>query len=412
MVDTPTWTYPKSAGGGSPAHESSVLPGAKGMPLTRPFADTDSMVTALQPSYPVYCLRPRALAANARRFIDGFPGEVMYAVKCNPHPAVLDHLYEAGIRHFDTASLTEIATVREAHPEAEAYFMHPVKSRASLLTAAQVYDVRHYVIDHVDELAKIAEATGRKDISVLVRLSTPGEKVLIELSRKFGAPAVQAVELLRAVHAAGFPTGVAFHVGSQCSDPGAYRTAMNAAAAVIREAGVPIRYLDVGGGFPASYANQDVPPMEAFFEVIRDTLKTMPVGEDCVVMCEPGRALVADACSLVVQVQLRKDDALYINDGIFHSLSEANDAGLRFPARMIRPNGGIARETQAFTIYGPTCDSNDLLPHTIELPVDIGEGDWIEFGQVGAYSNAMTTRFNGFHPETFVTVDSLPFTGG
>lgn len=417
MVDTPAWNYLKTHylkthGDGPAARESSLLPGARGMPLTRPFADTESMVAAMRPSYPVYCLRPRALAASARRFIDGFPGHVMYAVKCNPHPAVLHHLYEAGIRHFDTASLTEIATVREAHPEAETYFMHPVKSRASLLTAAQVYDVRHYVIDHADELGKIVEATGRKDINVLVRLSTPGEKVLIELSRKFGAQASAAVELLRAVHAAGFPTGIAFHVGSQCSDPGAYRTAMVAAAAVIREAGVPIRYLDVGGGFPASYANQAVPPLEAFFEVIGDTLRTMPVGPDCVVMCEPGRALVADACSLVVQVQLRKDDALYINDGIFHSLSEANGAGLRFPARMIRPNGKAACETRDFTIYGPTCDSNDLLPHTVELPADIGEGDWIEFGQIGAYSNAMTTRFNGFHPETFVTVDSSPFSPG
>ncbi len=381
------------------------------MPLTRPFADPESMVAQMRPSYPVYCLRPKTLAANARRFIEGFPGRVMYAVKCNPHPAVLQHLYDAGIRDFDTASLTEIATVRESHPEAETYFMHPVKSRASLLTAAHVYDVRHYVVDHADELNKVIEATGRKDISILVRLSTPGEKVLIELSRKFGARAPEAVALLRAVHAAGFPTGIAFHVGSQCSDPGAYRSAMKAAAAVIREAGVPIHFLDVGGGFPANYANQDVPPLESFFEVIGETLKNMPIGPDCAVMCEPGRALVADACSLVAQVQLRKQDSLYINDGIFHSLSEATDAGIRFPARMIRPNGKVTAANGAFTIYGPTCDSNDLLPHPVDLPADIGEGDWIEFGQIGAYSNAMTTRFNGFLPETFVTVDSLPFSG-
>ena len=329
-------------------------------------------------------------------------------MKCNPHPAVLHHLFEAGVRHFDTASLGEIAAVREAHPEAEAYFMHPVKSRASLLSAARVYDVRHYVIDHEDELAKIIEATGRKDIDILVRMATPASNALVELSGKFGAPPGEAVRLLRAVCGAGFGTGIAFHVGSQCSDPSAYLTALKVTAEVVREANVPIRYIDVGGGFPARYANYDVPPLEDFFAAIRNGLRAMPVGQDCVTMCEPGRALVAEACSLVAQVQLRKGTALYINDGVHHSLSESADADVRFPARMIRPEGTCSSELQDFTVYGPTCDSVDVLPFVVPLPVDIGEGDWIEFGQIGAYSNAMTTRFNGFHPETFVTVDSPP----
>lgn len=393
-------------GGGAP--ESSVLPGRRGNPLTRPFADVEAMIDALRPSYPVYCLRPRVLAEKARQFVEGFPGRVMYAVKCNPHPAVLHHLFEAGIHHFDTASLGEIAAVREAHPEAEAYFMHPVKSRASLLSAARVYDVRHYVIDHIDELAKIVQATGRRDIDVLVRMATPGGKALVELSRKFGATPAETVNLLRAVHEAGFRTGIAFHVGSQCSDPAAYTQALEGTARVIHEAGVPIHFLDVGGGFPANYANHDVPPLEDFFVAIRDGLRTMPIGSDCTVMCEPGRALVAEACSLVVQVQLRKGDALYINDGIHHSLSESVDAGVHFPARMVRPGGKGAAELRDYTVYGPTCDSLDVLPFTVPLPADIDEGDWVEFGQIGAYSNAMTTRFNGFHPETFVTVDSPP----
>lgn len=393
---------------GGAASQSSVLPPRRGNPLTRPFADVESMIGALRPSYPVYCLRPRVLAAQARRFLDGFPGKVMYAVKCNPHPAVLHHLFEAGVRHFDTASLGEIAAVREAHPEAEAYFMHPVKSRASLLSAARVYDVRHYVMDHEDELGKIVEATGRKDIDILVRMATPASNALVELSRKFGAPPADSVRLLRAVHEAGFRTGIAFHVGSQCSDPSAYLTALEVTAEVIREANVPIHYIDVGGGFPARYANCDVPPLEDFFAAIRDGLRAMLVGPDCVTMCEPGRALVAEACSLVAQVQLRKGNALYINDGVHHSLSESADADVQFPARMIRPDDTGAGELREFTVYGPTCDSVDVLPFAVPLPADIGEGDWIEFGQIGAYSNAMTTRFNGFHPETFVTVDSPP----
>jgi len=375
----------------------------------RPFDTPDSMVVAVRPGYPVYCVRPHVLAANARRFLDGFPGLVLYAVKCNPHPAVLSHLYEAGIRHFDTASLPEIAAVREGLPGAEAYFMHPVKARAALLSAAQVYDVRHYVIDHADELAKIAEATRRRDIDILVRLATPGADVLFELSRKFGAPPDAAVRLLRQVHEAGYRTGIAFHVGSQCGDPGAYRTAMDSAAAVISAAGVPIHYLDVGGGFPASYDNHAARPLEEYFAVVRERLTSMPIGPDCTVMCEPGRALVADAISLVVQVHLRKRDALYINDGIFHSLNEPAAVGIRHPARMIRPDGPGAPHLAEFTIYGPTCDSTDVIPHTVALPADIGEGDWIEFGQMGAYSNAMSTQFNGFHPDTFVTVKSPPF---
>jgi ornithine decarboxylase len=378
-------------------------------PLMRRFADPDAMIAALEPSYPVYCLRPHVLAENARRFVEGFPGRVMFAVKCNPHLAVLHHLHEAGIEHFDTASLPEIAQVREAHPKAEAYFMHPVKSRAALLAAAEIYDVRHYVIDHADELSKVLETVARRDIAVLVRLATPAGNALFELSKKFGAPPAEAAELLRAVHAAGLNTGLAFHVGSQCGEPSAWGTALDLAAQVIGAAGVPVRYLDVGGGFPANYSNHAVPPLEDFFAVIRERLSDMPVGPDCIVMCEPGRALVADAMSLVVQIQLRKGNALYINDGIFHSMSESAVAGVRLPTRLIRRGGGAASGMAEFIIFGPTCDSTDLLPHGITLPADANEGDWIEFGQIGAYSNSMATRFNGFSSDTFVAVDAPAF---
>jgi ornithine decarboxylase len=253
------------------------------------------------------------------------------------------------------------------------------------------------------------EAVGRRDIAVLVRLSTPGGNALFELSRKFGAAPAEAAELLRAVHAAGLETGLAFHVGSQCGEPAAWRTALDLAARVIGAAGVPIRYLDVGGGFPATYANHAVPPLEDFFAVIRDGLREMPIGPDCIVMCEPGRAMVADAMSLVVQIQLRKGDALYINDGIFHSLSEPAVAGVHLPARLIRPGREVPPGMADFTIFGPTCDSTDVLPHSIALPADAGEGDWIELGQIGAYSNSMATRFNGFSSETFVSVEAPAF---
>ena len=375
----------------------------------RHFADAEAMIEALDPSYPVYCLRPGVLAETTKRFFDGFPGRIMYAVKCNPHPAVLQALFDAGVRHFDTASLTEIADVREAHPEAEAYFMHPVKSRAAILAAHKIYDIRHYVIDHEDELEKILEITGGGDnINVLVRLSTPPGKAVFELSAKFGADEYEAVKLVRAVHAAGLGAGVAFHVGSQCIDPEAYVRALAIAGRVIGDAGVPVRYLDVGGGFPATYANHGAPALEKYFVAIEEGLGQVPPDPKRILMCEPGRALVASACSLVVQVHLRKGDTLYINDGIMHSMSEMA-AGISLPARVLRPGEPVARAISQFTVYGPTCDSADVLPNKAPLPADIREGDWIEFGQIGAYSNAMATRFNGFHPDTFVTVDSPAF---
>ena len=413
MLDAPGNRFAHSqidglAGNGEVTDATSPVD-RNGFMALRHFADPEAMIMALDPSYPVYCLRPQVLADTAKSFLDGFSGLVMYAVKCNPHPFVLQSLFESGIRHFDTASLTEIAAVREAHPEAEAYFMHPVKSRAALLSAHRVYDLRHYVIDHENELAKILEITGgNPDINVLVRLSTPPGKALFELSDKFGASDYEAVRLLRAVHEAGLTAGVAFHVGSQCIDPESYIRALGIAGRVIEDAGVPVRYLDVGGGFPARYANHAAPPLEEYFAAIRQGLAALPPDPGRIAMCEPGRALVAGACSLVVQVHLRKDNALYINDGVMHSMSEMA-AGIDLPARLLRPNGPYAAVDTDFTIFGPTCDSADVLPNKVPLPADIREGDWIEFGQIGAYSNAMATRFNGFHPDTFVTVETPAF---
>ena len=125
----------------------------------RRFADTAALVRALEPSYPIFCLRPEVIRTAARQFLEGFPGKVLYALKCNPHPLVLSCLYDAGIRHFDTASLPEIAQVAETYEEAACYFMHPVKGRSVIKTARRVYGLTHYVVDHSDELEKILAET-------------------------------------------------------------------------------------------------------------------------------------------------------------------------------------------------------------------------------------------------------------
>jgi len=377
------------------------------MTTHKTYPDARAVAEALTPSYPVYCLDLAGLAAHARAFVDTFPGRVMYAVKCNPYPRIIDTLYRAGVRHFDTASLPEIAQVRESHRDAEAYFMNPAKARAVIRTAYEVYGVRHFVVDHHSELEKTLEATGGDGIVVHVRLKTAETKVLFDLASKFGAPFDEAVELLAAVRGEGLRCGLAFHVGSQCQTIDAYRDALALCTQVIEASGVTIDYLDVGGGFPAYYPGQTIAPLEEYFDAITGTLKTMPLRNDTVLMCEPGRALVADYTSLLTQVLLRKEDSIYINDGVYGSLSELVITRMDLPMRVIRLSGSVASQTRSFTVYGPTCDSMDILPGKCELPEDVREGDWIEIGQLGAYSNAAATRFNGFSAETFVEVDSV-----
>jgi len=378
----------------------------------RRFSDAIAVARELRPSYPVYCLRPQILAETARRFITLFPGTVLYAVKCNPHPLVLDELYKAGIRHFDTASLPEIAQVCEAYHDAQAYFMHPVKGRAVIESAYKVYGIRHYVVDHMRELDKVLEETGGQDVVIVVRLKTPpARETLYDLSSKFGASPEEAADLLRAAAGHGCQVGLSFHVGSQCGDPEAYRTALLICGETLRMAKSEIVCLDVGGGFPGYYLNSDAPPITEYISVIRDGLKSIGVKPTVEVFAEPGRALVADAISLLVQVQLRKDNRLYINDGIYGSLNELALSDLRLPARLIRLDRPVANDTADFVLNGPTCDSLDVLRHPFILPADAAEGDWIEIGKVGAYSYATATRFNGFYPETFVEVHDAPPAG-
>ncbi|MGF1628217.1 MAG: type III PLP-dependent enzyme [Kiloniellaceae bacterium] len=373
------------------------------------FTDVTSVARALRPSYPVYCVRPDVLAASARRFISQFPGTVLYAVKCNPHPLVLNALFKGGIRHFDTASLTEIAQVSDAFDDVHTYFMHPVKARAVITAAYRVYGVRHFVVDHRDELNKVIEETGAQGNTIIVRVNTPpADDALYHLAAKFGAAPDEAAELMKEAAARGCTVGLAFHVGSQCRSPEAYAAALELLGGVMRKAGVEPVCIDVGGGFPAAYGDRPVPALDAYMEAIRRGLKPLGLNPNVEIFAEPGRALVAQGCSLLTQVQLRKDHRLYINDGIYGSLSEMATVAIRLPARLIRLEGTVSDKMGEFALNGPTCDSLDVLPGTFSLPEDVREGDWIEIDQVGAYSNALATRFNGFHPETFVQVFDAP----
>ncbi len=372
--------------------------------MTNPsFASVREMLASLRPSYPIMCFWPERIAMTARRFLAGFPGKVLYAVKCNPHGIVLDAIYGAGIRDFDTASLNEIALVDERFDDVNCYFNHPVKSRAAIDSAVRVYGVDDFVVDHPNELNKLLDVAGPGHV-IQVRLRTPGGVATFDLSAKFGADEEAGVALLREAVAQKSRAAVSFHVGSQCRKASAYAKAFEIVARVLERAGVTPEYINVGGGFPVSDAEIKAPPLEEFFSQISESAAQYGYLGKVPLLCEPGRGMVADAASLITQVHLRKDSQLYLNEGIFGSLSELIYGDLRPPMRAIRLKGPMSNELRPFTLFGPTCDSTDVLPHQFALPKDISEGDWIEVGGVGAYSNALQSSFNGFTTDTFVAI--------
>ncbi len=359
----------------------------------------------LAPEQPVYCFRPRVVAEQARAFLERFPGRVMFAVKSNPHPAVLEWLHDAGIRDFDTASTGEMELIRGRFPDARCFYMHAVKGRSAIARARHEFGIRHFVIDHPAELDKLRQVLGRADIVVVVRLATPSEAVQFDLSHKFGAPVKEAAALLDAA-AKHYATGLCFHVGSQCLSPGAFAGAFDAVRKTLAASRASIVCLDVGGGFPVHYADADPPPLEDFIDVIESEFTALDL-ERCELMCEPGRALVAESMSVLTRVELRKDRRIYLNDGIYGSL-HGMVIGVRFPLKRVRPGSAPAPHDTEFLAYGPTCDGLDELPQRLLLPNDLREGDWIEFGCMGAYTLSLRTTFNGFYPDDFATIDT-PF---
>lgn len=366
------------------------------------------MVHQLRPELPVHCLRPAVIASTAKWFLKNFPGDVLFAVKTNPDPRVLRMLARAGVRHFDVASIKEVQLAADL-PDATLYFMHPVKSREAIAEAYFRYGLRDFSLDSHDELQKILEVThNAQDLNLYVRLSMPNDKAAYSLSGKFGVHLEQAASLLRATREAASKLGVCFHVGSQCMDPEAYSHAIQLVVDLLVETGVKLDTVDIGGGFPSVYPGLTPPPLGAYMRTIKKALKSQPMLAGCRVLCEPGRALVAEGGSLVVRVELRKDNALYLNDGTYGSLFDAGTPGFMFPVKAIRPQGELSNEQMEFTFFGPTCDSMDAMKGPFHLPADIKEGDWIEIGQLGSYGATMRTDFNGFGESKTVEVADKP----
>jgi len=383
------------------------------------FASGREAALALRPDHPVYCFRPSVLYADTRAFLKAFPGKTAYAVKTNGEPMVLETIAAAGVTAFDVASPAEFEAVAAVAPKAEQLYMHPVKAQADIRLALEGFGIRTLSLDHPVEFDKIQRIVQAFDIdpgevSLFVRLQTRGAAAY-ELSKKFGAAPREAVELVQRIDRQGFRVGLCFHVGSQVEDVETYDAALKVAAQVRAQAGVALVGLDIGGGFPAPYgrdprgAQRPVPDPVSLIGEIGADLRRHGFG-DLPLVAEPGRVIVARSLSVIVRVLLRDGKRLYINDGIWGSLSDSWTGKITLPARLI-PDPARKRRTgdpnrlDDFRICGVTCDSVDILSRPFWLPESVDTGDFIEIGHIGAYSLSLRTRFNGFYPDTIVEVE-------
>jgi len=375
------------------------------------FATIEKAIATLKPGEPLYCIFPEKFGAAAKRFLDGFPGDPRYAIKANPAPHVLEQVWAAGIRHFDTASVPEIELVKSRFPDAHCHFMAPVRAVGAAKLAFEKYGVNDYVVDCDYELDKlIAETRQPKKLRIFVRIATPLGGAVLELSSKFGTTPAEAAKLLKRVAEFGAQPCITFHVGSQCLSPFSYAQAIEMARRTALLAKVEIAALDIGGGFPGPYQGDDVPPYHWYFDTIKEALETLP-NPKIPVICEPGRALIAEGMSLITQVILRKGDRLYINDGVYGSFDELTLPGWNadYPVRVFTLDAKgralpLPGATIPFRVYGPTCDTLDVLPRPLMLPANIGPGDFVVFDAMGAYSVAVRTSFNGFFPDSWAMI--------
>jgi ornithine decarboxylase len=359
------------------------------------FTSAAELLRHHRPERPVLCLRPRAATRAARWFLANFPGRVLYAAKANDSDSIIEALVQAGISQFDVASLVEIGRMA-AVPNAELYFMNPVKSRASIRIAYREFGVRSFSFDSEDELYKILEETGRaQDLNLYLRIACPNTHSLIPLEGKFGISTAEAPALLLRARQVARRLGITFHVGSQAVVPAAFGEALRQVGQLIVTSGVLVDAIDIGGGFPSRYPHSDPPELAAYTDEIVNAWDELAVKHSCKILCEPGRALVAEAESVILRVDARRGNALYVNDGAFGTLFDAAYSGFRYPARLIGATGNAKAEAE-FSLYGPTCDSSDYLPGPFMLPSSVQEGDYIEIGQIGAYGRVLANRFNGF----------------
>ena len=372
------------------------------------FKSVEELVNKLRPDKPVYCIRKKSILSASKFFQKNFPGKILYAVKTNPHPEVIKTLLKSGINQFDVASVEEIKAVRKFDQVSKCSFMHTIKSREDISEAYFKYGVKTFALDTKDELIKIIESTSNaKDLELFVRVAVSNEHAEIDLSKKFGAINSEAAGLLRLVKQHSKKIGLSFHVGSQCMHPISYSKGISEIANIIKKTKIVPDYLNIGGGFPTIYPDLIPPSLESYFDEIKKGLENLKIEKLPEIICEPGRALVAESGSTIVRVNLREKQKLYINDGTYGTLFDAGTPNIVFPSKMIKDNSNkiISKKLTAFDFYGPTCDSMDYMKGPFLLPNNIKENDYIELGQLGSYGLTFRTQFNGFYSDKIYEVE-------
>ena len=375
------------------------------------FKSVEELVNQLKPEKPVYCIRKKSILSASKFFQKNFPGKILYAVKTNPHPEIIKTLIKSGINQFDVASIEEIKAIRKFSQSAKCSFMHTVKSRESITEAYFKYGVKTFALDTKDELVKIIESTSNaKDLELFVRVSVSNEHAEIDLSKKFGALNSEATGLLRLVKQYSSKIGLSFHVGSQCMHPISYTKGINELGNIIKKTKIIPNYINVGGGFPTIYPDLIPQSLNNYIDEIKKGLKNLKIKNLPEIICEPGRALVAESGSTIVRVNLKKKQKLYINDGTYGTLFDAGTPNIVFPSKMIKDSSNkiISKKLTAFDFYGPTCDSMDYMKGPFLLPNNIKENDYIELGQLGAYGLTFRTQFNGFFSDEIYEVEDNP----
>tara|TARA_B100000676_G_scaffold274983_1_gene294814 strand:- start:1322 stop:2506 length:1185 start_codon:yes stop_codon:yes gene_type:complete len=375
------------------------------------FKSVEHLVNQLKPNGPVYCIRKNSILSASNFFQKKFPGKILYAVKTNPHPVVIKTLLKSGIDQFDVASIEEIKAVRKFCKISKCSFMHTVKSRESINEAYFKYGIKTFALDTKDELTKIIESTNNaKDLELFVRVAVSNEHAEIDLSKKFGALNSEAVGLLRLAKLHSKKIGLSFHVGSQCMHPISYSKGIAEIGNIIKKTKIVPDYINVGGGFPTIYPDLIPQSLDNYVNEIKKSLESLRLDKITKIICEPGRALVAESGSTIVRVNLRKKQKLYINDGTYGSLFDAGTPNIVFPSKLIKDSSNkiISKKLTAFDFYGPTCDSMDYMKGPFLLPNNIKENDFIELGQLGAYGLTFRTQFNGFYSNEIYEVEDNP----
>jgi len=372
----------------------------------RKFRSVGEVVSELKPVNSIYCIRKNSIRTASNWFNKNFPGEVLYAVKTNPHEEVVKEIKNSGINKFDIASIEEIKIIKKIVPDAECFYMNTIKSREHIREAYFNYNIKNFALDTKDELLKIIEATDNaQDLNLFVRISISNEHAEIDLSKKFGALSSEVLGLFRLTKAHSAKVGLSFHVGSQCMHPISYTKGISEIGNIIKKTNIVPDFINVGGGFPTIYPDLRPQSLNNYIFEIKKALNNLKLEKQPALMCEPGRALVAESGSTIVKVVLRKKQKLYINDGTYGSLFDAGFPNIVFPARMIQNGRIISKKLTAFNFYGPTCDSMDYMKGPFILPNNIKENDYIELGQLGAYGITFRTKFNGFFSDQIFEVE-------